>query len=251
MANGNGAREMSLPERLRVLRDGHSRAEFAKTLGVPESTLRRYEQGLARVPADFLERICRTYGVSADWLLFGVEASSDQVVRTGATRHLTDGNGLGKRYVMVDGEKVRVVCVPVLTRVPAGPALFMEDATPVGTGLEGWMWVPDPGDPNAFGLVASGDSMEPVIRDGQPFLVSPRRGMTLVSGLAVLRIRGEEVCVKMIRRRADSVEVRSANPVYPLRHYRPRDVQIIGEVLLAEPVHDRSASMPCPPRCAR
>jgi SOS-response transcriptional repressor LexA len=215
-----------------MLRGERSRVEFAREIGIAEATLRRYEQGGSRIPTDFIEQVCRAMGISADWLLFGVEVASNQVIQSGCTTDSSVGSDL-RRYAIIDGERVRIVCVPVLTRVPAGGALEMEDPMPVGSGLEGWMWVADPIDENAYGLIAAGDSMEPLIPNGESFLVSPRRRFNFVNGIAVIRLRGGEVCVKNVVIRSDNVEVRSANPRYQTRRFPASEVEILGEVRVA------------------
>ena len=212
-----------LSDRLRMLRGGLSRVEFARRLGVPESTLRRYENGLARIPADFLCRVCREFHVSADWVLFGVEAPTSEIRRADVEARIENN-----RYVYVDGEKVRVVCVPVLNHVPAGFALEMLDPSPVGSGLHDVMWVVDPHDENAFGLTACGDSMHPVFPDGEPFLVVPRLRYDLDNDHAVVRIAGDGVCVKYIQHKSDRTLVISVNERYPTRLLPACDVEILG-----------------------
>lgn len=237
---------MTVRDRLRLLRGPQSYKQFAEHLGWGFNSVRRYELGLARVPMEYVEAVCATLGVSADWLIFGVEApaeaalrsaallSSDGVRRDGRARTKCENT---KRYTLIDGEKVRIVCVPVLNRVPAGPSAEMLDDMPVGFGLDGKVWVPDPQDPNAYGLTAWGDSMEPLIHHGETIIVSPRRRYDFLSGLAVVRIAGGEVCVKYVRRRpacaqrTGRVEVLSANPRYPRQSFPPGKVEVLGEVV--------------------
>ncbi len=232
--------DMELHDRLRMVREERdaSYSEMARVLDVSVNTVRRAEQGNVRVAADYVRRVCGKLGVSADWLLFGIEPSTAHVMQS-AEQSLNDAP---QRFVFVNGEKVRVVCVPILTRVPAGHAVDMEDATPVGVGLEGWLSVPDPRDENAFALIAAGDSMEPIIRDGEPFLVSPRRRIGLTNGLAVIRLPGDGVCVKHVRISSRGVEVRSANPRYPARHYSAESIRLIGEALLVRDIGSADAS---------
>lgn len=233
---------MELHDRLRMIREERdaSFSEMARILGVSVNTVRRAEQGNVRVAADYVRRVCGKLGVSADWLLFGVEPTTAHVVHS-AEQSLHDAP---QRFVFVNGEKVRVVCVPILTRIPAGDAVDMEDATPVGVGLEGWLRVPDPRDENAFALVAAGDSMEPIIHNGEPFLVSPRRRIGLTNSLAVIRVPSDGVCVKHVRISSRGVEVRSANPRYPVRHYPVESVRLIGEALLIRDIDSVDASTP-------
>lgn len=64
-----------LAERLISLRTGLSRREFAKILGVTESTLRNYEKGASSPDAQFLTEICKKMKLSPEWLLFGTSSA--------------------------------------------------------------------------------------------------------------------------------------------------------------------------------
>ena len=237
--------QMTLADRLRLLRGPMSYRAFADHIGWPLNTIRRYELGLARIPVEYVDVVCRAFAVSADWLLFGVEAdnpgASDAPApadpcaagcpRTAKSPGKMLKREAERRYVLIDGEKVRLVRVPVLTRIPAGPAAEMTDTMPVGFGLEGEIWVPDPRDENAYGLVAWGDSMEPVIADGDTIVLSPRRALGFTNGLAVVRVPGGETCVKSIRRRPDRLLVESINPAYPRLEFSTGEAEVIATVI--------------------
>lgn len=64
-----------LAERLISLRTGLSRREFAKSLGITESTLRNYEKGASSPDAQFLTEICKKMKISPEWLLFGTNSA--------------------------------------------------------------------------------------------------------------------------------------------------------------------------------
>lgn len=63
-----------LAERLISLRTGLSRREFAKNLGITESTLRNYEKGVSSPDAQFLTEICKKMKLSPEWLLLGTNS---------------------------------------------------------------------------------------------------------------------------------------------------------------------------------
>lgn len=60
-----------LSKRLIALRAGSSRREFARKLGITESTLRNYEKGASIPDAQFLADICKKLQISPEWLLLG------------------------------------------------------------------------------------------------------------------------------------------------------------------------------------
>ena len=65
---------MSIANRLRQLRGNLTQAVFGAKIGVSQPSVKFYEKG-ERVPdAVTLSNICTQFGVSADWLLFGVDS---------------------------------------------------------------------------------------------------------------------------------------------------------------------------------
>ena len=105
--------------------------------------------------------------------------------------------------------------VPLIGLVQAGGDGFFDDGGyPVG-GSWDEVSLPEIADPNAYALEISGESMEPVFRDGDVVIVSPtapiRRGDRVV-----VRIRTGEVMAKQLQRRsARRVELLSLNPSHP------------------------------------
>ena len=105
--------------------------------------------------------------------------------------------------------------IPLIGLAQAGSDGFFDDGGyPVGGGWDE-ISVPDVPDPNAYALEISGESMEPVFRDGDVVIVSPgapvRRGDRVV-----VRTRAGEVMAKqLLRQSARRVELASLNPAHP------------------------------------
>jgi phage repressor protein C with HTH and peptisase S24 domain len=105
--------------------------------------------------------------------------------------------------------------VPLIGFAQAGADGFFDDGGyPVG-GSWDEVGLPDVTDPHAYALEISGQSMEPVYRDGDIVVVSPgapvRRGDRVVA-----RARTGEVMAKeLARRSARRVDLRSFNPEHP------------------------------------
>jgi phage repressor protein C with HTH and peptisase S24 domain len=101
--------------------------------------------------------------------------------------------------------------IPLIGLVQAGSGGYFDDAGfPVGGG---WDEIRFPGikDENAYAVEITGDSMEPVYRDGDIIIVSPnstpRRGDRVV-----VRTRAGEVLAKILKRQtAQSLELASFN----------------------------------------
>ncbi|MBP0446641.1 helix-turn-helix transcriptional regulator [Roseomonas sp. SSH11] len=105
--------------------------------------------------------------------------------------------------------------IPLIGLAQAGSSGYFDDGGyPVGGGWDE-ISLPEVGDPNAYALEISGDSMEPVFRDGDVIIVSPsapvRRGDRVV-----VRTRGGEVMAKeLLRQSAKRIELASLNPAHP------------------------------------
>lgn len=123
--------------------------------------------------------------------------------------------------------------IPVLGFAQAGTAGYFDDAGYPSGGA--WDEIPflNVGDPHAYGLEISGDSMEPVYRDGDVIIVSPaadiRRGDRVV-----VRTREGEVMAKVLRRRtAYKYELSSLNAEHPDRWLAAEDVEWIARIVWA------------------
>ena len=135
---------------------------------------------------------------------------------------------------LIDGAGRGVMqSVPLIGFAQAGSGGYFDDGGyPVG---KGWDEIPFPavGDENAYALEISGNSMEPIYRDGTVIIVSPvasiRRGDRVVT-----KTRDGEVMVKELKRRtAKSIELRSVNPSHKDRTLPMRDILWIARVVWA------------------
>lgn len=121
--------------------------------------------------------------------------------------------------------------VPLIGFAQAGDAGFFDDAGyPAGAGWDE-IRSPDVTDPHAYALEVSGDSMQPVYRDGDRLIVSPdsqpRRGDRVV-----VRTRDGEVMVKELLRLSEKrVELRSLNPAHGDRSLERDAVDWIARVV--------------------
>jgi phage repressor protein C with HTH and peptisase S24 domain len=123
--------------------------------------------------------------------------------------------------------------VPLIGFAQAGTAGYFDDAGYPGGA--GWDEIPFPdiGDPHAYALEISGDSMEPVYRDGDVVIVCPqapiRRGDRVV-----VRSRDGEVMAKILRRKTShKYELKSLNPEHPDRWLAAEDVEWIARIVWA------------------
>lgn len=123
--------------------------------------------------------------------------------------------------------------VPLLGLAQAGVGGFFDSAGfPVG---QGWdeVALPTPNDSGIYALEISGDSMEPLYREGDRIVVSPteqvRRGDRVV-----VKTRDGEVMAKILHRQtAKQVELHSINPAYEPRVIDTKDIEWMARIIWA------------------
>ena len=136
-------------------------------------------------------------------------------------------------YVNEHGPSTTYQNIPLIGFAQAGAAGYFDDAGYPSGGS--WDEIPflNVGDPHAYALEVSGDSMEPVYRDGDVIIVSPaakpRRGDRVV-----LKTREGEVMAKVLRRQTVyKYELHSLNPQHPDRWLAAEDVDWIARIVWA------------------
>src|SRR3954464_9576539 len=105
--------------------------------------------------------------------------------------------------------------IPLIGLAQAGGEGYFDDGGyPVGGGWDE-ISVPEIGDPNAYALEISGESMEPVFRDGDVVIVSPGAPVRRGDRVVVRTQKGEVMAKELKRQSAKRIELRSLNPVHP------------------------------------
>ena len=123
--------------------------------------------------------------------------------------------------------------IPVIGFAQAGGSGYFDDAGyPTGSGWEEIVF-PDIGDPNAYALMVSGDSMEPLYRDGDRIIVSPVANIRSGDRVVVKTGEGEVMAKELVRRTAQRIELRSINPEYENPVLPTSEVEWIARILWA------------------
>jgi phage repressor protein C with HTH and peptisase S24 domain len=105
--------------------------------------------------------------------------------------------------------------IPLIGMAQAGADGFFDDGGyPVGVGWDE-VSIPEVGDPHAYALEISGDSMEPVFRDGDMVVVSPAAPIRRGDRVVVRTARGEAMAKQLVRQSARRIELKSLNPEHP------------------------------------
>ena len=123
--------------------------------------------------------------------------------------------------------------IPVIGYAQAGAEGYFDDAGyPVGSGWDEVLF-PDIGDPHAYAVEVSGDSMLPMYRDGDVLVVSPQAAENVRRGdRVVVRTTAGEVMVKELARiSANRIELKSLNAEHPDRMLKRDEVAWIARVV--------------------
>ncbi|MGE0222660.1 MAG: helix-turn-helix transcriptional regulator [Acetobacteraceae bacterium] len=198
--------------------NGLSASGLAKRAGLDPTTFnpskRRMPDGRARWPStESIAKVLEATGAS-------LEAFTALV--SGA-RALASGNAA----------RAAIRRVPLIGFAQAGGDGFFDDGGyPVGGGWDE-VSLPEIGDPNAYALEISGDSMEPVFRDGDHVIVSPSAPIRRGDRVVVRTFRGEVMAKELARRSARRVELKSLNPEHPDYSFDLTEVAWIHRIIWA------------------
>jgi phage repressor protein C with HTH and peptisase S24 domain len=198
--------------------NGLSASGLAKRSGLDATTFnpskRRMPDGRARWPStESVAKVLDATGAS-------LESFTALVSGARALASAASTRGIARR-------------IPLIGLAQAGGEGFFDDGGyPVGGGWDE-VSLPEIADPNAYALEISGDSMEPVFRDGDQVIVSPaapiRRGDRVVLRTAA----GEVMAKELARRSARRVELKSLNPEHRDYSFDLSDVAWIHRIVWA------------------
>ena len=123
--------------------------------------------------------------------------------------------------------------VPLIGLAQAGKGGHFDDAGyPTG---QGWDAIPFPGlgDTHAFALEISGDSMEPVLRDGDRVIVSPAASLRRGDRVVLKTTSGEVMAKELVRQTATRVELKSLNAAHEDHSIPSEEVDWIWRIIWA------------------
>ena len=180
---------------------GLSASGIAKRSGLDATTFnpskRRMPDGRARWPStESIAKVLDATGASLE--AFTALVTGARALSSGSAGRTTTGRR-----------------VPLIGLAQAGGEGYFDDGGfPVGGGWDE-VSLPEIGDPNAYALEISGDSMEPVYRDGDMVIVSPSAPIRRGDRVVVRTTSGEVMAKQLTRRSARRVELKSLNPAHP------------------------------------
>ena len=123
--------------------------------------------------------------------------------------------------------------VPVIGFAQAGDQGFFDDAGfPAGAGWDEVAF-PEIGDPSAYALEITGESMVPVYRDGDIIIVSPQASIRRGDRIVVKTREGEVMAKQLRRKTAKRIELQSLNPDYPDRQLEVDEIDWMARIVWA------------------
>jgi phage repressor protein C with HTH and peptisase S24 domain len=146
------------------------------------------------------------------------------------------GSSLDELVILIAGrkgmEKMRTT-IPLLGFAKAGKGGYFDDAGfPVG-GSWDEITVPGVKDLNAYALEISGDSMQPVYRQGDIIIVSPNATVRRGDRVVVRTKRGEVMAKILQRQTSKAIELASFNPDHETKSIPTEDVMWIARIIWA------------------
>ena len=206
---------------------GVRQVQFAERIGVDTSNLSKYLNAHMPLSDSFLNRIVVNLGVSKDWLLEGVDLP------------------FGKAPVRIDYPDAGKLVTNGLSDAVAATPVYDVDATAGASSgrnelfsnesIVGWVNLPNMS-PNCRIVRVSGDSMSPVIQDGDFVAVRELSNLSQIYWGQIYVVQLDDFrVVKYVRRHTDPnmVVLRSENPNYDDMDVRRADIH---EMLLVQHV---------------
>lgn len=202
-----------------------------------------------------IDRLAATFGYSASGLAkqAGLDStsfnkskrfSSDGKPRWPSTESISrvltaTGATMSDLLSMMDGDgpispsSAKAGHIPLIGFAQAGAeGYFDEDGYPVG---DSWdeIRLPETNEENqgTYALEISGDSMEPLYRNGDVLVLSRDTAVRKGDRVVVRTTKGEVMAKELVRKTAAKIELKSLNPAHPARTIPSNDVSWIARVL--------------------
>ncbi len=227
----------------RLLKEnGMTKASLAKASGIPYTTLDsmlKRETDTARLTSVF--RIAKALGTSVEALVFDEEGEKDTVSAEEKQilelYSLLDSRGKNTVLSLLEREadhcreereeSVRYFPVYDAPAAAGEPLPILTDEAEKESYLEGQI----PGNAS-FGIRISGDSMEPLLQDGDIVYVEKVESLA-VGQIGIFLLNGESLCKKLARIDGKAC-LASLNPKYaPIPILESDELKLVGKVTLA------------------
>lgn len=225
----------TFPERLKELRNetGISISELADKINIAKSTLSRYEASKMEPTLAVIVKIANFFNVSLDWLAGNSSIREPFITSNNIVKIYNELNDNQKRelyrytnYLKNSNVEYREKSrVKIVGQTACGAPIEYGDS--YAQDIDDVHDIPREAD---YALNVNGDSMEPLIKNGQ--LIYVRQCPDVENGtIAVVEIDGAVTC-KKVYKRDDHIELHSINTVYEPIIITSGNFRILGKVLL-------------------
>lgn len=165
--------KLSIGEKLHIIRKTQklTQVEFGERIGMGQSYIVELEKGRRKPSYDTILKIMKTFHVNPDWLLS--EESKHKELPMIVAESKTEYN-----------IRTELVALPVINDVPAGYPDY-----PLDDEIKSYFYIPNV-PKSVFGLIVSGNSMEPELYTGDIVVVNPNDLELMHGEIGVFRYRG-------------------------------------------------------------
>lgn len=182
-----------------------TQTELSKRTGITQSSISDWLRGKYLPKQDKIDLLAKALDVTPAYLMGWEEGTNIEQI-----------------------EPINSIKIPVVGRIPAGtPIEAIEDIIEYIDIPENWT----NGNKEYFGLIVRGDSMYPLLLDGDTVVI--KRQESAESGdICACYINGYDATLKRISLTEHSITLKPENPNYPPKTYtHPGEVTIAGKVI--------------------
>ena len=200
-----------------------SKTALAKTIGVSDVSVGKWESGLNQPKGRYLNDLAAALAVTVDWLLAGGGDTPTPLVE----QHIPGYHNV-EPAVMLPGKRI-----PILSYVQAGNWREMCEQASNFDGNVEFVTASSEIGPYGFGLWLRGDSMVPLFKEGDLIIVDPDEGPQ-PGDYVVAKNGSDGATFKKYRPRGidesgqEVFELVPLNEDYPTMHSDRQHIQIIG-----------------------
>jgi len=253
--------QIYIGKRIRKVRGGLTREEFGRIVSVHPQTIARWERDDTRPDSDVLHKICVHFDINPVWLLMGrgemevgralVDDKAEPFQQSAELEEIR--THLQSLRRLFDQAPLTADILPSEIKIPSADPVDPDDFykfpvveaflnesrdsfVPVSEGIscvpfmKGWIDQIKAHPKNLIFLFVHGDSMEPVIMDGDVIMIDTSQKRIFDGYIYALAV-GISIVIKRLYFKPNGlVRVKSDNPEYEPYEAAPDDLRIIGEV---------------------
>ncbi len=169
-------KSLFLPENQRLIEFrrllNKDQKEISYVLGISRAGVSNIETSRAKLTESNIRRLCREYNLNPDWIKHGTEP------------------------MFLEEPEVKKSLIPIIADIPAGSWEYLIDFYSLGE-AEDWIAAPGVFGRKLFGIRVKGDSMEPILYEGDILIIDPykkfQRGIAVVRHKEGYKIRNVQI----------------------------------------------------------